>query len=199
MAGRTIAALDGNDATLGSNLAVTSAKLSIDGTSTVHDYSLSTTTLTVNSTTVSIEGAAALLQAGALQTFELQIPVKSFTSEKDGLKERMLKALQAEKHPVITFRMTSYVVEPSPSGGTIVKPTGTLTVAGVERPIDLVLDVREHAGGLKVRGSRDLTMTEFGIKPPTMMMGMLKTNDKITIKFDLQLTLASQMSANKGQ
>jgi hypothetical protein len=37
-------------------------------------------------------------------------------------------------------------------------------------------------------------MTDFGIKPPTMFMGMLKTDDKITVKFELQLALASKAS-----
>jgi hypothetical protein len=45
-----------------------------------------------------------------------------------------------------------------------------------------------------VRGTRDLLMTEFGIKPPTMFMGMLKTDDKVTIKFELQLALAAKAS-----
>ena len=74
------------------------------------------------------------------------------------------------------------------------KPTGTLTVAGVERPIELVLDVKEQSGALHVSGSRDLLMTDFGIKPPTMFMGMLKTDDKITIRIALQLALAARAS-----
>jgi hypothetical protein len=47
---------------------------------------------------------------------------------------------------------------------------------------------------LQVRGTRELLMTEFGIKPPTMFMGMLKTDDKVTIKFEVQLALASKAS-----
>ena len=134
-----------------------------------------------------------LLQPGALQGFELQIPVNTFTSDKDGLTKQMFKAMKADKHPTITFRLDSYTVEAA-AGGVTVKPTGTLTVAGVEQPIDMVLDVKEVAGALQVRGTRDLLMTDFGIKPPTMFMGMLKTDDKVTIKFELQLALAAKAS-----
>jgi polyisoprenoid-binding protein YceI len=105
----------------------------------------------------------------------------------------MFKAMKADKHPLITFRLNSYTVDAA-AGGMTVKPAGTLTVAGVERPIDMVLEVKEQASGLQVRGSRDLLMTEFGIKPPTMFMGMLKTNDKVTITFELQLALAAKAS-----
>jgi polyisoprenoid-binding protein YceI len=107
--------------------------------------------------------------------------------------------MKADKHPIITFRLGSYTVEPSADGGNSVKATGTLTVAGVERPTDLVLEVKESAGVLHVRGTRDLLMTEFGIKPPTMFMGMLKTHDKVTIAFDFQLSLGPQVQGNKGR
>jgi polyisoprenoid-binding protein YceI len=158
---------------------VKSVRLAIDGTSTMHDYSLVTTTLTVTSAVVTGES---LLKPGALQNFEVQIPVNSFASDKDGLKQKMLETMKAEKYPVIVFALDDYTVE-----GTIIRANGTLTVAGVAKPIDLELNVRETPLGLEVTGGRALSMKEFGIKPPTMFMGMLKTNDQVTIKFQLQL------------
>jgi polyisoprenoid-binding protein YceI len=159
----------------------------------MHPYTVSTKALKVSAAITSAVDAQALLQPGALQSFELQIPVNTFTSDKDGLTKQMFKAMKADKHPTITFRLDSYTVEAA-TGGATVKPTGTLTVAGVERPIDMVLDVKAQAGMLQVRGTRDLLMTEFGIKPPTMFMGMLKTDDKVTITFELQLALAAKAS-----
>ena len=193
LSGRPIAAPAGIDPALGSNVSVTSATLSISGTSTMHPYVVSTKTLKVGTAVASAADLKGLLQPGSLQGFELQIPVNTFTSDKDGLTKQMFKALKADKHPTITFRLDSYTVE-SAAGGVTVKPTGTLTVAGVEKPIDMVLDVKEVAGALQVRGTRDLLMTDFGIKPPTMFMGMLKTDDKVTITFALNLTLAAKAS-----
>jgi hypothetical protein len=193
LSGRPFAAAEGTDAAGGSNLSVGSAILSITGTSTMHDYTVSTKTLKVGTAIAAAADARALLQPGALQSFELQIPVRSFTSDKDGLTKQMFKAMKADKHPLITFRLDSYTVDAA-AGGTTVSSAGMLSVAGVERPIDMVLDVSEHAGALRVRGTSDLLMTEFGIKPPTMFMGMLKTGDKVTIAFDVQLALASKAS-----
>ena len=193
LSGRPIAAPAGNDAALGLNVTVNSATLSISGTSTMHPYTVSTKALKVSAASAPAPDVQGLLQPDALQGFELQIPVNTFTSEKDGLTKQMFKAMKADKHPTITFRLNDYTVEPA-AGGMTVKPTGTLTVAGVERPIDMVLDVKVQAGMLQVRGTRDLLMTEFGIKPPTMFMGMLKTDDKVTIKFEVQLALASKAS-----
>jgi polyisoprenoid-binding protein YceI len=193
LSGRPFAAPGGNDAAQGSHVSVTTAVLSLSGTSTMHPYTVSTKALKATAGIATAADLKGLLQPGALQNFELQIPVNTFTSDKDGLTKQMFKAMKADKHPTITFKLNAYTVEPA-ANGVIVKPTGTLTVAGVEKPIDIVLDVTEQAGALHVRGTRDLLMTEFGIKPPTMFMGMLKTDDKVTIKFELQLALAAKAS-----
>ena len=192
LSGRPFAAPGDIDSTLGSNISVSSATFSISGTSTMHPYTASTRTVKVASALATAVDPKGLLQPGALQGFELQIPVNTFTSDKDGLTKQMFKAMKADKHPLITFRLGSYTVDAADK--VAVKSAGTLTVAGVERPIDVVLDVTEHAGGLRISGGRDLLMTEFGIKPPTMFMGMLKTSDTVTIKFDLQLALAAKAS-----
>lgn len=191
--GRTLAAPGGADAAPGSGVTVTTGVLSINGTSTMHPYTVSTKTLKVVRGIAAAGDLTALLQPDALREFELQIPVNTFTSDKDGLIKQMSKALKADKHPLITFKLSGYAVEPA-AGGATVKSTGTVTVAGVERPIDMVLEIKEQAGALHVRGNRELLMTDFGIKPPTMFMGMLKTHDKVAIQFELQLTLAAKAS-----
>jgi YceI-like domain len=180
-----------SDTATGAHMSVKTAALTIDGTSTMHDYTLSTTALKIVST---LATGATLLQPDALQTFELQIPVNSFTTEKDALKKKMLETIKADKHPAITFKMASYTVEPAADGHAVVLAKGALTVAGVEQAIDLTLEVDEMPGGVRVKGTRDLSMKDFGIKAPTMFMGMLKTNDKVTIKFEVQLSPAATAS-----
>ena len=166
---------------------VKTATLRIDGTSNVHDYTLSTSTLKVDAM---VGDTPTVLVSGALSAFDLQIPLNSFTADKDGLKERMLKAMMADKYPTITFHLTEYAVE----NGTV-KPKGQLTIAGVTKDIDLTLDVKEGPDGVRVHGTRDLSMKDYGIKPPTMMMGVLKTSDKVTITFDLHLILTERKSS----
>jgi polyisoprenoid-binding protein YceI len=172
-------------------LSVNAATLTINGTSTMHDYALSTTALTV---VAAATKGKPLLQQGTLRSFELQIPVDSFTSEKDGLKEKMLETMKAERFPNIAFRLDTYEFETSPSGQGIVRAKGTVTVAGVEQPVELLLDVAAGPEGLLVRGTHPLSMKSFGIKPPTMFMGMLKTHDTVTIKFAFQLSPAANAS-----
>jgi hypothetical protein len=48
------------------------------------------------------------------------------------------------------------------------------------------MDITTKADGekLAVQGRIELLMTDYGIKPPTAMMGMLKTDPKITVTFE---------------
>jgi hypothetical protein len=39
-----------------------------------------------------------------------------------------------------------------------------------------------------VTGKVPVTMTTWGIKPPTLMLGALKVGETVTVHFDLQLT-----------
>jgi hypothetical protein len=38
---------------------------------------------------------------------------------------------------------------------------------------------------VKAEGELPLLMTDFGVKPPTALLGTLRTDNKITVKFSL--------------
>jgi hypothetical protein len=119
---------------------------------------------------------------------ELTIPVQKLSSGDKGLDENLRKTLKAPEHPNIVFRLASYEVMPSSEAGAfLVKLRGTLQVAGAERPQDLIGRVAESAEGLRLTGSKELRMSEFGVKAPVLMLGAIKTDDRIVVRYDLQL------------
>jgi polyisoprenoid-binding protein YceI len=132
----------------------------------------------------------ALFQPGAVTSFEVEIPVLSLKSDKDGLDKRMYKALRSDEHRSIVLRVDRYAVEPPYGAVTPLKVTGTLTVAGVERPVELTLETQLTPDGLAVAGQQRLLMTDFGIKPPSFMLGTLKTRNEIAIRFSLLFALS---------
>jgi polyisoprenoid-binding protein YceI len=171
-------------------LTVRSARVSLEGTSNIHAYTASTSTVRVTALEVagSAEGdvLAQVLQPEGLKAFEVVIPVTSLSSPKDGIDKNMHKALKAAEHPEITFRLRRF--EPA---GAAYQAIGALTVAGVEKEVTLVLQVERQGGGLAVTGATDLLMTDFGVTPPKAMLGMLKTNPKVKIRVELLLSLSS--------
>lgn len=167
-------------------LTLASARVSLEGTSNIHAFTASTTT--VRLTALEIAGAPEgdwlerALQADGLTAFEVVIPVASLSSPKDGIDKNMHKALKAQEHPEITFRLRRL----EPADGAF-RATGGLTIAGVEKEVTLDLQVERKGSGLLVKGATDLLMTDFGVTPPRAMLGMLKTNPKVRIHIDVQI------------
>ena len=64
-----------------------------------------------------------------------------------------------------------------------------LQIAGVEREVALDITTERKDSTLTVSGEVQLLMTDFGITPPKAMLGMLKTDPKVTVTFETVLTI----------
>ena len=174
----------------GSPLALDSAKITLAGTSNVHDYTATTTKVTL--TRVQIGAIAGntfwddVQKAGGLEAFDITIPAESLKSPKDGLDQNMYKALKTTEHANITFSLKSLTGTPG-----ALTATGTLTVAGVAREVTLPLKTVKKDDRLAVSGTIDVLMTDYGITPPKAMLGMVKADPKITITFEVLLGLVT--------
>jgi polyisoprenoid-binding protein YceI len=169
--------------------AVATARVSLSGTSNIHDYTASSNAVRV--TTLKIASGlgsdlwSAVVKPGALQAFEIAIPGSSLHSTKDGLDKNMHKALKVKEHADIVFRLAR--LEPKAGAGAV-RAIGVLRIAGVEKEVGFDLATQIRNGGLVVTGSVDLLMTDFGIAAPKAMMGMLRTDPKVTVSFEVVLS-----------
>ena len=174
-------------------LSIGANRVSIAGTSNVHDYTASSTAVRVTRVQFA-EGVPGpdfwtrIADPGAVEAFEIAIPAATLASDKEGLDKNMHKALKAKEHPEITFRLLR--LEPRPGTPGALRGIGILRVAGVEREVTLDLTTARRDAGLLVSGRVALLMTDFGITPPTAMLGMLKTDPKVTITFETLLAVA---------
>ncbi|HTM02087.1 MAG TPA: YceI family protein [Vicinamibacterales bacterium] len=173
----------------GGTLHLDSAKVTLNGTSNVHPYEATTTTVTVMKVKVSpaIAGEVdGLASAGVIEAFDIAIPVKTLTSPKDGIDKNMHKALKADQFADITFCLTRLERGTAPGA---FRGIGRLTIAGVEKEVALDLTVQRSGASLTVTGALALLMTDYGITPPKAMLGMLKTDPKVTIAFETVLSV----------
>jgi polyisoprenoid-binding protein YceI len=168
-------------------LAIGTARLTIAGTSNIHEYSATTTAIRVTRAQIGTIAAGDLLdnalKPGVVAAFDVAIPAKSLASTKDGLDKNMHKALKAEEHPEITFKLLRFENRPAPATG--LRAIGVLRVAGVDRQVAIDISTERKDAALLVKGTLALLMTDFGIAPPKAMMGMLKTDPKVTITFEV--------------
>jgi hypothetical protein len=164
----------------------TESKLWFDGKSTVRDWSCKATQ--IDATIDAEAGAAAnvLKAQKAVRSVTLTFPVAKLDCANGTMNGHMRKALNATAHEAITFTLTGYELSPgSPVTGTL---TGTLILNGVSRPVSFPVEYATAANGsLRVTGKYALTMTEWQVQPPKLMMGALKVDPTIVVNFDLQL------------
>lgn len=159
-----------------------SSKLWLEGDSTLHPFSSTSTAVSATLTLEAPGDAAAALAAKAPARMTLSVPVASLKSAHGGLDKNLQKALLADKNPAITFSMRSYKVE----GGRVIAE-GELSIAGKARGVVLDSSLENKGGKLLLAGSQALKMTDFGVKPPSMMLGAVKTSDDVMVRWQLEL------------
>lgn len=120
---------------------------------------------------------------------EISIPVRGFDCGKKRMNADLYDALQASSFPVIFYRLSDaslLTVPDQPNGWYLLQTSGVLTIAGSERKLDLIAEGRLISDGIfQVRGEADVRMTDFGVRPPTALLGVVRANDQIKIRFDV--------------
>jgi polyisoprenoid-binding protein YceI len=157
-----------------------------DGKSTVRDWSCKATR--IDAVIDADAGAVAGVLKGqkAVKTVTVTFPTAKLDCANGTMNGHMMKALNATKHPNITFIMSAYELDAAaPVKGTL---SGTLMINGVTKPITMPAEfVSGAAGALRATGKYVLTMTEWQVEPPKLMMGAMKVNPVINVHFDLLL------------
>jgi polyisoprenoid-binding protein YceI len=173
--------------------ALITGSLELDGDSTLHRYSAKTSDLRavvhVDDATHTSADLESTVRAGHMTSVELVAPVKGLTSGDAALDRNMWKALKSDKFQAIRFVADWFEVRPPSAPGASMDLTmrGKLTVAGVERAIVMSVNAFRTATGIRIVGSKDILMTDYGIKPPTLMLGAIKTANLVVVKFDVEL------------
>lgn len=163
------------------------SRLWFDGSSTVRAFTCSAAMLEADVTT-SLPAAVRAVAEGekAIAGVVVRVPAAKLDCKHGKMNEHMLKALKAAEFPTITYKVLSYELVKKETGMEATLK-GTLTLGGAEKPIVVVSTAKEEGGMLRVIGTRKVDMTQFGIKPPTLMMGTLKVGNEVTVGFDLLL------------
>lgn len=164
--------------------------LRVEGDSTLHKWSSAASGVAM--TFDLAQGAPASLSEAIkdskVKGLVVRIPVAGLKSGESGLDKNMRKAMDAEKNPDVVYRLDRYELKPGAGEGVVTaKTAGELTIAGKTRPVTMDVEFRLGRDGAALKGSYTLEMSDYGIKPPTLMLGTIKVRDPVTIRFDLTL------------
>lgn len=162
----------------------TAMDLVVSGTSSLHDWNMKS--VRANCTAVFTFNKAGLITG--LSALSFSTPANGLKSDHSAMDNNAYKALKNDKNPSIMYTMTSVTVTPAAEGGSTVKCTGKLTIAGATLNEDLVAVCKPNADNtITVSGSRAISMKDFNMVPPTFMLGTIRTGNDVVLKFNLVL------------
>ena len=117
------------------------------------------------------------------------ITVKSMDCGNPMVNSDMYEALKSDDFSTLSYELkrVDLLGDISKDNGEYYANTvGMLTVAGSPREIKMKVKLTSLGNGkYKIEGNKEVLMTDFGVKPPTAMMGLLKAHDRLTFYFDI--------------
>ncbi|MCI0707980.1 MAG: YceI family protein [Ignavibacteriae bacterium] len=156
------------------------SKVWFDGTSTLHNFTCEAKV---------VEGSGTVMLGTdwpALSSLTVRVPVMEIESGKESMNENMQEALNVEDFKHILYEFTSAELLEATAQTAQLKTSGILTVAGNSKSVEMnVTATKKDNGAIQFTGSVSLLMTDFGVEPPTMFLGTIKTGDAITVHFDV--------------
>ncbi|WP_379964753.1 YceI family protein [Epilithonimonas sp. UC225_85] len=149
-----------------------STNIKINGTSTLHDWDMSSAQSTF---TGNVSG-------NVITDVRFVMKAESLKSKESAMDKNAYKALQTSKYPELTFVSSSILA----SGTSTI--TGNLTISNVTRTVKIPVTVTKNGASYIIKGNTKIKMSAFGIKPPTFMMGTIKTGDDLSIDININAT-----------
>jgi len=158
--------------------------MKLSGTSTLHKWTMDTKTFDGDGQFNFKPGTSDILIS--IKNLNFSLAVQDLKSGEKGLDKNAYKALKSDQYKDIDYKLTSAIVSPGTGNKYLVKTHGNLTIAGVTKQIimDIACIVNKD-GTITCTGSYKLEMTDYQVKPPTFILGAMKTGDAITLDFTL--------------
>ncbi|HYV34910.1 MAG TPA: YceI family protein [Gemmataceae bacterium] len=168
------------------------SKVKLEGTSTVHDWTMEGAIIggfvELDSGFVAAPDKAQPGKVAA--TAQVTIPIRSLKSGKDSMDAVMQDAMKQDQFPRIVYRLTALTLKATPKsaeGPYEFNSNGELIISGVTNKVSFPVTMQRVEGKkLKTSGSTSVKMTAFGIQPPApkIALGFITTGDDVKVSFD---------------
>lgn len=156
-------------------------ELMVTGTSTLHDWE---EVAEQKSGSITLDNSGELPKINSLK---FTVEAESLKSGKGAMDKNTYKALNTDDHKQIVYEMKQ-VKSISPVVSTANKykvvATGSLTISGTTKIIDLPFTLTINDSKVLLEGKKPLKMTDFNIEPPKALLGTITTGDEIEIHYN---------------
>lgn len=163
-------------------LVLNQSKLTINGTSNVTDFQCQSTqefeSDTLNLAIRQLETQVEITKS------TLILEVSEFDCGRKGINRDFRQTLKYREHPSIHISLNGLITSPDsdyPDAAIV-----DITIAGITRAYRVNLyNVVYFDKTIYAAGHQILNISDFGLEPPSPMLGLIKVHDELKISFDL--------------
>ncbi|MFT6997757.1 MAG: polyisoprenoid-binding protein YceI [Cryomorphaceae bacterium] len=156
-----------------------SSKVSVVGTSTIHDWESEVENVR-GSATFEMENGMVI----SIPQMAITIKAESIESGKSKMNSITYESLKTKKFHNILFELS----EVKQIAGNKVIVAGDLMISGMKRNVSVQGIVESEGNTITITGAKKIDMTEFDIEPPSAMFGAIQVGKDVNILFTLKLT-----------
>ena len=125
-----------------------------------------------------------------IESFKGVLHATSLKSKSAQMDKNAYKTLNTTKHEFIEFEFKQIQAQNQQEG--TVSAMFSVTIAGVTKDLLVQATVQPNDSGLMaISGTHAFKMSDFGIKPPSFMLGALKVGDDLEIDFKLNVKVSN--------
>jgi polyisoprenoid-binding protein YceI len=170
----------------------TKSNLEIKGSSSLHDWNMDSNkfncSITVNNKDEEL----------VIKDVDFKCVSSSLKSENSIMDKKAWDALKINEYKLIQFNSSELIEIIKSNKKTEGKINGELTLEGIKKQITIPYTSElDEVGNLKISGAVNIKMSEYGIDPPTALLGALKTGDVVTVSFHVVFDQINLVSLNK--
>ena len=158
------------------------SKIVVEGTSSLHDWEMKVERMMAKMNVVKESQ-----KISDIKDVSLSLHTKDILSDNSIMNGKTQDALKADKYEQIKFDLQSVSGLTFTSGSFSGVARGNLFIAGKSRQVEVPFKGKVNGNeSLLITGTEKIKMSDFGISPPTAMLGTLKTGDEVDIVFELE-------------
>ncbi|PIF32945.1 hypothetical protein CLU81_3514 [Flavobacterium sp. 9] len=160
------------------NYTMAKSTFEVAGTSNVHDWVMKSTE--GNGTANLTATDSKLIDINSLT---ITLLAESIKSSKGSMDDVAYETLDTKTHKNIKYVLKSA----NKINETTWSFTGTYTIAGISREYKTLVNIAAGNGIFILKGSNQITFSDFGMSTPTAALGVVRAGKELTIMFNITL------------
>jgi hypothetical protein len=131
------------------------------------------------------------------ENIEISIPIKDFEASNPMMYSDFLALMKESDYPRIKVAFSKRQLQCSKDNLSATCPDIRITIAGITRIYKIQCAVFKCSDNLYLSGEETIKLSDFQLKPPVKMLGLVKVNNEIDVNFGFIITFTddNQLSA----